>query len=824
MQPLLTAVSRGVGRPPGSQCAAIGQPRPAGAGALLFLGADLDRDGCTVCPPAPCHRHAPHDVTIVRDHPSQSQPTSVPRSPGRDLGHVGRLPARDPERSGSADTTPAARLPRPQVAERRPDRAVNGAVNGAGPPGTAPDRADTTAPRTRRNRPAHRGRRSYVRKRGPRRHRRSWTDVAGPRELKLCALNIQSLKPKSVELRDEIERFSYDFVALCETWLKPITPNRLLAFPGYVIKRCDRPWAPRGYGGVAILFRENFQQKTIVVPEPASDLSKLEGLWSLLKWDKNRIIVASLNRPPRHTAAALQADFDTLESHYQHVVSQHPDCPIVLAGDLNCDLLSDSSLPKRCLLEFVTKYSLYQYVTSATFTSGSLLDVLISNRIFSHSGTRFCHFSPHRFVRSILCVPRPRFKPTVIMCRSFRRFDLLGFEAALLSTDWSPVFSAANVSDAWSAFLEGMNPVVSDYAPVKSVTVRNPSAPPISDGTRLLILQRAQALRVSGHGTEEYRAVNRLARAAFRADRRQYLGARILEQGRGSGWKFAREVVGRKRSGARTMPTVSADELNDFFVNVGPSVTAELEALGPPPALPTRLPRVGACAFTLHPISLSALHRIIFSMRNSSARGADGLCICILKLAFSSIGHILLFLINSCITTNDIPSSWKHSLACPIHKSGDPANPSNYRPISSLPVIAKIVERVVQRQLYYYLSSNHLLSPTQHGFRPRHSTETALTFISDQILSAIDSGKISLLCLIDLSKCFDVIHHGKLLEKLRTLSIDTSWFQNYLHGHTQSVSFTGSDGKIKTSAPRPISQRGLSGLLPRPHSVLRVCK
>ena len=65
--------------------------------------------------------------------------------------------------------------------------------------------------------------------------------------------------------------------------------------------------------------------------------------------------------------------------------------------------------------------------------------------------------------------------------------------------------------------------------------------------------------------------------------------------------------------------------------------------------------------------------------------------------------------------------------------------------------------------------------------------------------------------MIDLSKCFDVIHHGKLLEKLRTLSIDTSWFQNYLHGHTQSVSFTGSDGKIKTSAPRPTSQGVFQG-------------
>ena len=158
------------------------------------------------------------------------------------------------------------------------------------------------------------------------------------------------------------------------------------------------------------------------------------------------------------------------------------------------------------------------------------------------------------------------------------------------------------------------------------------------------------------------------------------------------------------------------------------------------------------------------------------------------------------------IVSNIIPDSWKHALVHPIHKTGDPADPSNYRPISIIPVIAKVVERAVQRQLYSYLSSNHLLSPTQHGFRPRHSTETALTHVSDSILSAIDSGQISILCLIDLSKCFDVISHPKLLEKLELLGVDTTWFKNYLFGHTQSVSITGSDGRLQISTSLAIRQ------------------
>ena len=188
-------------------------------------------------------------------------------------------------------------------------------------------------------------------------------------------------------------------------------------------------------------------------------------------------------------------------------------------------------------------------------------------------------------------------------------------------------------------------------------------------------------------------------------------------------------------------------------------------------------------------------------MRNSSACGDDGVSIRLLKLCFDAIGDVILFIVNSCLAASDFPDIWKHSLVFPIFKSGDPTNPSNFRPISIIPAIAKLVERVVHRQLYGYLSTNHLLSETQHGFRPRHSTETALVSVSDHILSAIDRGDVSLLCLVDLSKCFDVIDHSVLIDKLELHSVCSSWFQSYLRGHTQSVSFADASGKMLTSRP-----------------------
>ena len=108
--------------------------------------------------------------------------------------------------------------------------------------------------------------------------------------------------------------------------------------------------------------------------------------------------------------------------------------------------------------------------------------------------------------------------------------------------------------------------------------------------------------------------------------------------------------------------------------------------------------------------------------------------------------------------------------------------------------------------MYYYMASNHLFSQSQHGFRSNHSTETALLTVSDHILSATDRQDITLLCLLDLSKCFDVIDHAKLLSKLQTYSIDPTWFSSYLHGHTQSVCTADGRGNrhLSRSLPNPI--------------------
>ena len=128
-------------------------------------------------------------------------------------------------------------------------------------------------------------------------------------------------------------------------------------------------------------------------------------------------------------------------------------------------------------------------------------------------------------------------------------------------------------------------------------------------------------------------------------------------------------------------PQLSPKALNEFFVSVGPRVTAELAGGSGDAGGQTRLQRVGAFVFAVSHTTLDTLSGVLGTMRDSPACGSDGVVVRALKAGFPAVGHVILHIINSCITQSDYPPSWKRSIIHPIFKTGDTSDPSNYRPI-----------------------------------------------------------------------------------------------------------------------------------------------
>ena len=684
-----------------------------------------------------------------------------------------------------------------------PGRRDRGRALGRSAPCSAPDPSGRDLDRPPATRGTRRGRRGAGARRRGCRGGQAWRSSAGGRRRNVLVglLNVQSLLPKVVSLQhDELRRYNHDLYVLTETWLRPTTPTRLVTFPGYTLHRADRPDGS-GFGGVAILCGGGYSGSVIPQPESECATCQLESLWLRVRPATGApFTLAAVYRPPRRTAAALQADFTELETQYQRVLLQYPG-PVFILGDLNCNMLD---FVTNRLSEMLQSLHLHQFVAQPTYSSGSLLDVVISNSsdAVRKVGVFKCAFSPHSFVRSLLSFTKCRVKPCRVQTRILKRIDHVSLLRDLYAVDWTGVYNLDSVAAMWSHMLALLTPVIDIHAPVKCILIRNPTAPPVTGATLDLMAQRRGVLRSEGK-TPAFRDLDRRVRSAIRRDCRAGIAESLRAQGSSSLYRSIRPVLAGKRDGARSLPAATPDEINAHFVGVGPRVAASLAGLGPPPDIPCRLPRVGACGFRVAGTTLAGLREEMFSMKRSGACGSDGICIRILILCFDAIGPVLLHIINTCLTSCDFPETWKHSLVYPIFKSGDPSIISNYRPISLVPTMAKIVERVVQRQLFTYMSHNHLLSSSQHGFRPQHSTETALLSVTNRIFSNMDRGHVSLLCLLDLSKCFDVIPHSQLLTKLQLYNIDPSWFSAYLSGHTQSVSICTSSGSRVASKPLP---------------------
>ncbi len=165
----------------------------------------------------------------------------------------------------------------------------------------------------------------------------------------------------------------------------------------------------------------------------------------------------------------------------------------------------------------------------------------------------------------------------------------------------------------------------------------------------------------------------------------------------------------------------------------------------------------------------------------------------LLKEVLPEVIDPLLAIINSSLSLGYVPKTFKLAVIKPLIKKTqlDPKDLVNSRPISNLPFLSKILEKVASSQLYSFLEKNYICEDFQSGFRPSHSTETALIRVTNDLLLSSDCGFISLLLLLDLSAAFDTIDHHMLLNRLEnSVGISGSalaWFKSYLSDRHQFV-------------------------------------
>lgn len=180
---------------------------------------------------------------------------------------------------------------------------------------------------------------------------------------------------------------------------------------------------------------------------------------------------------------------------------------------------------------------------------------------------------------------------------------------------------------------------------------------------------------------------------------------------------------------------------------------------------------------------------------NSTTCILDPIPTYVLKACLSSISPLILNIVSASLITGFVPQALKVAAITPVLKKPgcDISDLSNYRPISNLPFLAKVLERVVMSQLHSHWSLSKLIEPFQSGFWSGHSTETALVRVITNLLVSAESRALTILVLLDLSADFDTVCHSILIERLETwLGISGTaleWFKSYLTDRKASLLF-----------------------------------
>ena len=191
-------------------------------------------------------------------------------------------------------------------------------------------------------------------------------------------------------------------------------------------------------------------------------------------------------------------------------------------------------------------------------------------------------------------------------------------------------------------------------------------------------------------------------------------------------------------------------------------------------------------------MSLSLLSEVVTHLRPTNSP-TDSIPSRLLTEVFDTVGPTISTIINTCLTSGCVPAAFKHAVVTPLLKKNnlDPSILSNFRPISQLPFLSKAMEKIVYNQLQSFLTSHNIHDKFQSGFKPGHSTETALLKVFNDLILTSDSGQPAVLVLLDLSAAFDTVDHRILLSRLEHLVGITgtalAWFKSYLADRSFSV-------------------------------------
>ena len=594
----------------------------------------------------------------------------------------------------------------------------------------------------------------------------------------------------------------------------------MISLGGYDVIRKDRS---RKGGGVCTYLRSsiNYKIRNDIVP-PELEATCVE----ITKPHSRPFIVTTVYRPPNATSEFFH--------HLEHLIKAVDDenKEMHILGDLNCDLLKPE--PDSATKRIKMLYELYQFnqlidkATQVTMTTSSLIDHMVTNTPEKIASTGVIHtgISDHSLIfaiRKIHVVVKQA--ANTIEIRNMKKFNEQNFLRDLSNQCWDYVyFYADNPNDMWKIWKQLFLEVLNKHAPLQTKRIRSRKTPCLTNDIKNLIntrdsLKRKAVITNVENDWQNYKIARNKVNIELRKTKRDYFSNKIAGQkcNPREAWKTINSLMGRKNKSAIVNELSIGDNklsnsrdiakgFNEFFSNIGPDLASKIDTSNYNFLDYMQNAKSEFTQFEL--ITVDKLYHLLSGLSSNKATCVDKISSKILRIASPIISNSLTYIFNQAVTSCSFPLEWKVAKVTPLYKSGPRNSPGNYRPISVLPIVSKIMERVLYDQLYNYLTKFELLSDCQFGFRKFHSTSTALLDCTNSWYMNMDRKKFNLVVLVDLKKAFDTVDHEILLKKLEIYGIKgpaLSLLRSYLANRTQKCQINGSTSSeriIKCGVPQ----------------------
>lgn len=395
---------------------------------------------------------------------------------------------------------------------------------------------------------------------------------------------------------------------------------------------------------------------------------------------------------------------------------------------------------------------------------------------------------------------------TTVEYRSFKRFNEIAFLHDLSCIDFTIIYNCSSPDEALELFYKALMTVINVHAPLRQKRVRFETLP---SWLKCNIIHEME-LRdyYKRNKMDQYKSQRNRVTDQIRDAKRNYFNSLLQHENNTKHiWRAINVITNKKKNQQNIIPLVP-DTLNSHFLETPPGlVNSEFGEFSDDFIVSDTLKQFcqsrlrNGQSFEIPLLAVHEVGKLVSDLKNKKSMGPDNLTAYLLKLALPYIVEPLTYIYNLSIHQSVFPSLLKDAKVIPLPKSKDLNDPGNYRPISILSVLSKPLERHIHIHLLKYLEKNSLLVPSQSGFRPKHSCQTALTKMCDTWLSAINESAMIGAVFLDFRKAFDTVNHHILISKLDLYlenHLTTSLFKSYLEDRHQYVQINGKRSKKGT--------------------------